>query len=144
MEKYDTVASFFTKISQIRDQLLVIGVLVDDDDDLVHTVVDGLPPSWEVFLSGVNARETQPNFERLCHYCLQEEGRIALTARTKNGKRFLSPKKFSIQKEKDSGGYKGKEFDISRVKCFNCQKKSHFAKNYPKSRKGHKGKFHAA
>jgi hypothetical protein len=32
MEKDDTVASFFTKISQIRDQLLVIGVPVDDDD----------------------------------------------------------------------------------------------------------------
>jgi hypothetical protein len=75
MEKDDTVASFFTKISQIRDQLLVIGVPVDDDD-LVQTVVDGLPPAWEVFLSGVNARETQPNFERLWHDCLQEEGRI--------------------------------------------------------------------
>jgi hypothetical protein len=43
MEKDDTVASFFTKISQIRDQSLVIGVPVDDDD-LVQTVVDGLRP----------------------------------------------------------------------------------------------------
>jgi hypothetical protein len=51
--------------------------------------------------------------------------------------------KFSIQKEKDSGGYKGKEFDISRVRCFNCQKKGHFARDCPKLRKGHKGKFHA-
>jgi hypothetical protein len=68
MEKDDTVASFFTKISQIRDQLLVFGVQVDDDD-LVQTVVDGLPPAWEVFLSGVNAR-TQPNFERMRHDCL--------------------------------------------------------------------------
>jgi hypothetical protein len=45
MEKDDTIASFFTMISQIRDQLLVIGVLVDDDE-LVQTAVDGLPPSW--------------------------------------------------------------------------------------------------
>jgi len=45
MEKDDSVASFFAKIYQIRDQLLVIGVLVDDDD-LVQTTVDGLPPSW--------------------------------------------------------------------------------------------------
>jgi hypothetical protein len=28
------------------------------------------------------------------------------------------------------------------VRCFNCQKKGHFARNCPKSRKGHKGKFH--
>jgi hypothetical protein len=43
MEKDDTVASFFTKISQIRDQLLVIGIPIDDDD-LVQTIVDGLHP----------------------------------------------------------------------------------------------------
>jgi hypothetical protein len=77
----------------------VIGVPVDDDD-LVQTTVNGLPPSWEAFLSGINARETQPNFERMWHDCLQEEGRIqcrtdpskedniALTTRTKKGIRF--------------------------------------------------------
>ena len=37
MEKDETIASFFTKILQIRDRLLMIGV----------TVVDGLPPTWE-------------------------------------------------------------------------------------------------
>jgi hypothetical protein len=79
MEKDDTITSFFTKISQIKDQLLVIGVPVDDDD-LVQTIVDGLPPAWVVFLSGINARETQPNFERMWHDCLQEEGRIQCRA----------------------------------------------------------------
>ena len=48
MEKDEGVASFFTKISQVRDQLLAIGVKVDDDD-LVQTAVDGLPSSWETF-----------------------------------------------------------------------------------------------
>lgn len=97
MEKDDTVASFFTKISQIRDQLVAIGVNVDDDD-FVQIVVDGLPPPWETFLYGVNARENQPNFKRLWHDCLQEEGRIqnrsgpsneenlALAANAKKGK----------------------------------------------------------
>jgi hypothetical protein len=119
---------------------VVSGVKKAFHDDLVQTVVHGLPPAWEVFLSGVNERETRPNFERLWHDCLQEEGRIqtktvsskedniALTTRTKKGKRFPSRNKFFIQKEKDSGGYKGKEFDISRVRCFNCQKKGHFAR----------------
>jgi predicted secreted Zn-dependent protease len=75
MEKDESVASSFTKISQVRDQLLVIGV-TGDDDNLVQTAVDCLPPSWETFLSGVNAHENQPNFERLWHDCLHEEGRI--------------------------------------------------------------------
>ena len=72
MEKDEYVASFFTKISQVRDQLLSIQVTVDDDD-LIQTVVDGFPSSWKTFLAVVNGREVQPNFERQCHDCLQEE-----------------------------------------------------------------------
>ena len=75
----------------------MIGVTVEDDY-LVQTAVDGLPPNWEVFVSGINSRETQPDFERLWHDCLHEEGRIqckigsskeenvALTTNTKKGK----------------------------------------------------------
>ena len=32
MEKGESVASFCSRIDQIRDQLLVTGVIVDDDD----------------------------------------------------------------------------------------------------------------
>ena len=41
MEKDESVNSFFTKISHLKDQLLAIGVSVDDDD-LVQTMFDGL------------------------------------------------------------------------------------------------------
>jgi hypothetical protein len=154
MEKDDSIASFFTKISQLRDQLLVIGIMIDDDDP-VDTIVDGLPSSWETFLARINARENQPDFERLWHDCLQEEGRIqsrngtskeenlALAARTRKGRRFTPQKKFP-QKEKSKNCFKGKEFDMSKVKCFNCQRKGHFARDCPKIRKGNKGKYCAS
>ena len=32
LSKYESVGSFFTKIKQVRNQLLAIGVTVDDDD----------------------------------------------------------------------------------------------------------------
>jgi hypothetical protein len=51
LEKGESISSFFSKISQIRDQLLVVGVKVDDDD-LVQAVFDGLPSSWEVSYLG--------------------------------------------------------------------------------------------
>ena len=69
MEKDKTIFAFSTKISQVRDQLLVIGVKVDDDD-LVQAMYDGLPSSWETFLSSINARENHPDFERVWHDCL--------------------------------------------------------------------------
>jgi glutaredoxin 2 len=42
MGKDDTVATFFSKIAQTKDQLIAIGVPVDDDD-LVQTTFHGLP-----------------------------------------------------------------------------------------------------
>ena len=49
VEKDEGATSFFCKIPQVRDQLLAIGVSVDDGD-LVQTVF-GLPSSWEPFPS---------------------------------------------------------------------------------------------
>jgi hypothetical protein len=66
MGNNDTVATFFSKIVQTRDQFIAIGVHVDDDE-IVQTAFDGLPDVWGVFLASVNGRESQPNFERLWH-----------------------------------------------------------------------------
>ena len=55
MEKGELVASFCSRIAQIKDQLLVIGVSIDDDD-LVQAIFDGLPSSWETFLSSISGR----------------------------------------------------------------------------------------
>ena len=75
MEKGESMASFYSKIAQIRDQLLVTRVTVEDDD-LVQAIFDGLPFSWDTFLASVNGRENQPTFERLWNDCLQEEGHV--------------------------------------------------------------------
>jgi hypothetical protein len=56
MEKGEFVAFFYSRIAQIIDQLLVIGVTVDDDD-LVQAIFYGLPSSRETFLSSVSRRE---------------------------------------------------------------------------------------
>ena len=61
MNKDERIGPFFIKIAQVRDQLTAIGIVVDDDD-LIQTVVNGLPNSWETFLASVSGRENQPNF----------------------------------------------------------------------------------
>ena len=57
LNKHEGVGFFFTNIAQVRDQLTTIGIIVDDDD-LVQTIVDGLPNSWETFLASVSGRES--------------------------------------------------------------------------------------
>ena len=74
MEKGESMASFYSKIAQIRDHLLVIEVTMDDDD-LVQAIFYVIPSSWETFLSSVSEREIKPIFERLWHDFLQEESR---------------------------------------------------------------------
>lgn len=69
MMKNATIATFFTKISQLKDQLAAIGENVEDDV-LVQTAIGGLPPTWETFILGICARENQPSFERLWTDCL--------------------------------------------------------------------------
>ena len=56
MEKDETEASFFSNISQVRDQLASI-IMVMDEGDQLQTTIDGLPSSWETFLAAVNGRE---------------------------------------------------------------------------------------
>jgi hypothetical protein len=137
MGKDDTVATFFSKIAQTKDQLIAIGVPVDDDD-LVQTTFDGLPDAWGVFLASVNGRESQPNFERLWHDCLEEEGRLnnrndypilkdhALAAKTKKWKKFPKSKG---KGKKPQGKLSHLNPHLSKVKCFNCNKLGHYARD---------------
>jgi hypothetical protein len=139
MEKGESIASFCSSIAQIKDQLLVIGVTVDDDD-LVQAIFDGLPSSWETFLSSVSGREIQPTFERLWHDFLQEESHTdtrceptkeehsTLASRFK-GKKKVTFQKGSQKKLNTKGMFKGKNIDRSKIKCFSCNKLGHFARD---------------
>jgi hypothetical protein len=154
MGKDESISAFFSKIAQTRDQLAAIGVAVDDDD-LVQIAVDGLPNSWETFLSSVNGREVQPNFERLWNDFLKEEGRLkrrnepsmmkdhALSIKAKKWKKFPQHKG---KYKKPQGKHSHFHSYLSKVICFNCKRIGHYAKDYrnPPSQQKQRGRFHAS
>jgi hypothetical protein len=75
MTKTNTVASFLTRFSQIRDELAVVGEVVDAVD-LVRTALSGFSKPWERFVRGIVAREHIPSWERLWDDFVQEELKI--------------------------------------------------------------------
>ena len=42
MDKNETIASFFSRISQLKEQLLAVGAQTEEDD-FIDGAIDGLP-----------------------------------------------------------------------------------------------------
>jgi hypothetical protein len=60
----DSVTSYLMRFSQIRDELAVVGEIVDPSE-LVRTALNGFSKPWESFVQGIVAREHMPSWERL-------------------------------------------------------------------------------
>jgi hypothetical protein len=56
MSKTNTVTSYLTRISQVHDELSVVGEEVKDDE-LARTALNGFSKKWASFMKGVVARE---------------------------------------------------------------------------------------
>ena len=68
---------------------------------------------------------------------------VALAAKTRRGRN--PPHQKIFQKSKYKGNFKGKVFDMSKIKCFHCNKTRHFAKDCRSKKRGfQKGKHHAS
>ena len=75
MTKTDTVTSFLTRFSQIRDELEVVGEIVDPSK-LVRKTLNGFSNPWVSFVRAIVAREHMTSWERLWDDFVQEELRF--------------------------------------------------------------------
>jgi hypothetical protein len=75
MAKGESVVSYLTKFTQIRDELAAVGETVDETE-LVRIALNGFTKQWDVFVRGVVAREKLPDWERLWDDFTQEELRV--------------------------------------------------------------------
>ena len=71
MDKGDTISSYFSKITKLRDQLSTIGNNVDDVE-LSLIALRGLPLLWESFIQCIS-HPSPPKFDQLKNDCTQEE-----------------------------------------------------------------------
>ena len=75
-QKGETMQSYFTRVSQIKEKLEAIGDMVEEAE-VVMTALNGLPRNLESFIRGICVRRNITKFSRLWEECVQDEGRIA-------------------------------------------------------------------
>jgi hypothetical protein len=148
MNKSETIANFFTRISQIKDQLAAIGDPVEDVE-LVTTTLNGFPPSWDPFVQGICARRRLPKFDKLWSDCTQEESRlISKTQKTNEEENQALVAQVKKRKKREEGSPKKSKRprykkDASKVRCYSCQKLGHYAFQCPDRNEKEKKKHHA-
>ena len=83
MNRSESIASYFMRIAELRDQLGDIGETVPDRE-LSTYVVRGLPNSWESFIQSVSGCSKIPKYDRLWVDC--SAGEVGLA--TKHGNAY--------------------------------------------------------
>ena len=133
----ESIQSYFTRISQIREQIEATGDSVEEAQ-LVMTTMNGLPRPWDPFIKGICSRRKITKFSGLWEDCTKKEARLesqeeklgneenqALTIHARKGKNKVEnrpPKKFQKYQKK-------KQRNNSNIRCFNCQKVGHVTRN---------------
>ena len=151
MTKSENIASYFMRITELRDKLKSSGNNLEEKD-LIMTTLNGLPPSWESFIQIISGRTKFPKFDKLWEECTQEETRIttrqrlhgaqpeenqAFISHAKKGKR-RGRKSFN-RKHQDKRSSpppdqkKQEKKDLSQIQCYRCKKYSHYASSYQSS-----------
>ena len=72
MGKGEGMASYLTKITQVRDELATVGEVVGIPE-MVHTTPNGVSEQWTVFFQTIIGRENMPTWDRLWDDLTQEE-----------------------------------------------------------------------
>lgn len=77
MNKSESVASYFTRVAELRDQLGDIGETISKRELSIY-ILRGLPDCWESFIQNVSRRSKMLKYDRLWADCTEEEARLGL------------------------------------------------------------------
>ena len=71
IQNAETIQSYFTRVSQIKEQLEVVDEEVENAE-IAMTTLNGLHRSWDSFIQGICARKKLVKFSRIWEECSQE------------------------------------------------------------------------
>ena len=64
LKNVETIQSYFTRVSQIKEQLEAVDEEVENAE-IVMTTLNGIPRSWDSFIQGICARKKLVKFNRI-------------------------------------------------------------------------------
>ena len=70
--KGEGMASYLTKITQVRDELAAVGEVMGNAE-MACTTLNGVTQQWTVFVQTIIGRENMPTWDRLWDDLTQEE-----------------------------------------------------------------------
>ena len=76
MSHGESIQNYFTRVSQIKEQLEAIGDNLDEDE-MVMTALNGITRPWESFIQMMCARKESMEFDVVWEDCIQEETIVA-------------------------------------------------------------------
>ena len=135
IQNAETIQSYFTRVSQIKEQLEAVDEV--ENAEIVMTTLNGLPSTWDSFIQGICARKKLVKFNRLWEECSQEEAWVAAQEEMM-GSEDQALMVHSKSTKRRSHHHRGKSYhkkDLSRVICYTCDEAGHYAKNCPKKPK---------
>lgn len=150
MNRSESVASYFTRVGELRDQLGDIGETIFDRELSIY-ILRGLPDCWESFVQSVSERSKMPKYVRLLVDCTEEEARLAAkhgSSHNENqalaacSKPWKGKKKFGRRDfhRRNRGGRSNNirissrrddRKDYSKVQCYGCREVGHIKSNCP-------------
>jgi hypothetical protein len=141
--KSESMPSYFSRVSQIKEQLEAIGNMIKDAE-VVMTTVNGLPRDWEPFVRGICVRKKLIKFGSLWEECVQEEERIvvreeklnddedqALATHAKGAKKRKNNPRPREDSPRRLHKKRRTKKDFSSIECYSCHKTGHIARNCP-------------
>ena len=140
IQNVETIHSYFTRVSQIKEQLEAVDEEVENAE-IVMTTLNGLPRTWDSFIQGICARKKLVKFNRLWEECSQEEARIA----AREEKMGSEDQALIVQSKKTrSSHHRGKyphqrnnfrkPRDKSKFICYTCDERGHFSRDCPRNK----------